>query len=330
MIEKLIVHMMDPSSNILIRADQEMEAEETCLEMLEQKITKAFTSVQQTKGNLQKDHQIAKWIASYQNKDVTFVELSNRIAQDIFEKKCKAGQFQPSDLLLAEVLYQERRYLVGVDNAHIEGWMHQTNQSDAMTKNEILKCATLISSNLLKKDRAFLLEYSDLTLSCIESTIEIEAETCCFYRDVVFESQSTPSYQEVRKAMNKAVEATIKEYDLEPVKVLPKMKQMINDTLVAKEEIKAADVASIVFGDQPLAKQHFEMRMKEKGMDQPVITEHVKPSKAEKVTKIKTDKGIEVIIPVDYMDSTDYVEFQTLEDGTWMIHLKNINRITSK
>ncbi len=70
--------------------------------------------------------------------------------------------------------------------------------------------------------------------------------------------------------------------------------------------------------------------MKEKGMDRPILTEYVKPTKAEKVTKIKTDKGIEVIIPINYMDSTEYVEFQTLEDGTLMIHLKNINRITSK
>ncbi len=130
--------------------------------------------------------------------------------------------------------------------------------------------------------------------------------------------------------MNKAVEDTIKEYDLDSVKVLPKMKQMMQDTLEANEEIKVSDVASIVFGDQPLAKQHFETEMKEKGMDRPILTEYVKPTKAEKVTKIKTDKGIEVIIPINYMDSTEYVEFQTLEDGTLMIHLKNINRITSK
>ncbi len=330
MIEKLIIHMMDPSSNLLICADQEAQLEESCIEMLKQKMTKAFTSAKKSKGHLREDHTIAQWIGAYRNHEQTFVEMSRQIAQDIYEKKCKAAQFEPSDLMIAEVLFEERRYLVGMDHTYVDGWIHESDQSEMITTNAIRKCTTLVSNNLLKNDRVFLLEYSDQTLFCIETKIEIDAEPCYFYSDIVFQSKNTPSYQDVRKAMNKAVEDTIKEYDLDSVKVLPKMKQMMQDTLEANEVIKVSDVASIVFGDQPLAKQHFETEMKEKGMDRPILTEYVKPTKAEKVTKIKTDKGIEVIIPINYMDSTEYVEFQTLEDGTLMIHLKNINRITSK
>ena len=58
--------------------------------------------------------------------------------------------------------------------------------------------------------------------------------------------------------------------------------------------------------------------------------EYVKPAKAEKVQKIKTDKGIEIIIPVDYMNSKEYVEFRNHPDGTISIQLKNITHITSK
>ena len=72
---------------------------------------------------------------------------------------------------------------------------------------------------------------------------------------------------------------------------------------------------------QPLVDAHgFEL----------VDVEYVKPRRSERVQKIKTDNGIEIIIPVDYMNSKDYVEFVTQSDGTISIQLKNITNITSK
>ena len=65
-------------------------------------------------------------------------------------------------------------------------------------------------------------------------------------------------------------------------------------------------------------------------MEKAVAIEHVKQRKAEQVQRIKTDKGIELIIPIDYMKTTDYVEIINEEEGRISIRLKNINRIISK
>ena len=65
-------------------------------------------------------------------------------------------------------------------------------------------------------------------------------------------------------------------------------------------------------------------------VEKPIEVEYVKPARSDKVQKIKTDKGIEIIIPVDYMNSRDFVEFKNQPDGTISIQLKNITRITSK
>ena len=74
----------------------------------------------------------------------------------------------------------------------------------------------------------------------------------------------------------------------------------------------------------------FREELRKQGVEKPIEVEYVKPARSDKVQKIKTDKGIEIIIPVDYMNSRDFVEFKNQPDGTISIQLKNITRITSK
>ena len=46
--------------------------------------------------------------------------------------------------------------------------------------------------------------------------------------------------------------------------------------------------------------------------------------------KLKTDTGIELTIPTDYMDNIEYVEFNNNDDGTLSITLKHISNIVSR
>ena len=46
--------------------------------------------------------------------------------------------------------------------------------------------------------------------------------------------------------------------------------------------------------------------------------------------KIKTDTGIEISFPVEYMKNRDFIEIVTNPDGTLRIELKNINKISNK
>lgn len=329
-IDKMITHILDPSSNIIVCSDTCMEVSEECISMMEAKITKAFTSSQRKVGVFKEGSPIQAMVESYRASIDTFEEMSKKIAKFIFEGKCKCGLFSPSDLILAEVVYEDRRYLVGLDNAYLEGLSHSTNTIGESVENELLINSTLLSSSLIKRDCAFTIEYGDFSVASVEAKVEIEAQKRYFYSDVVLSCDSTPSYSDAVKTITKACQDVVKEYELDSVEVMPKMKQIIKENVEAQEDIKVEEVAEILFSKQPLARQHFEQEVKEQGVAKPIPVENMKSTKSEKVQKIKTDKGIEIIIPVDYMNSTDYVEFNNKEDGTISIQLKNINRIISK
>ena len=90
------------------------------------------------------------------------------------------------------------------------------------------------------------------------------------------------------------------------------------------------EIAEELFAEKPLAKAEFKEELKKQGVPTAIEVEYVKPTRSDKVQKIKTDKGIEIIIPVDYMNTKEFVEFKNQPDGTISIQLKNITHITSK
>ena len=46
--------------------------------------------------------------------------------------------------------------------------------------------------------------------------------------------------------------------------------------------------------------------------------------------KLATDTGIELTIPTDYFDSTEFVEFNQEKDGSMSITIKHIQNLKNK
>jgi hypothetical protein len=197
-------------------------------------------------------------------------------------------------------------------------------------RNEIIPYRTLLSSSLVKADKAFLVELSDYALHCVESKVEIEAEKVNFFADIILESTTSPSYKEAVSSLAKITEEISDKYDLDQMEVVPKMKSIIKENIEQQTPIEIEEVAELLFAEKPLARDDFREELRKQGVEKPIEVEYVKPARSDKVQKIKTDKGIEIIIPVDYMNSREFVEFKNQPDGTISIQLKNITRITSK
>ena len=80
-------------------------------------------------------------------------------------------------------------------------------------RNDIIPYRTLLSSSLVKADKAFLVELSDYALHCVESKVEIEAEKVNFFADIILESTTSPSYKEAVSSLAKITEEISDKYD---------------------------------------------------------------------------------------------------------------------
>ena len=77
-------------------------------------------------------------------------------------------------------------------------------------------------------------------------------------------------------------------------------------------------------------KKTFRQKAMEADMPPKLSVENPKVVKSIRSHKIKTDTGIEIKIPTEYLENSRYVEFINNPDGTISIALKNIGKIVNR
>lgn len=329
--EKKIVHVLDCEHNTCVLSQECMkETNEEVMKMLSSKAEKVFRSAARKMGTFQETSLFKSWLDKFKTQQLSFEELSCQLAQYVFDKKMEHAQYRTSDFVVALILKDERRYLLLLDNACMEGITHTVRSEEGNITTEIIPYKALISTALTSKDCAVLIELSDYSLHCIENKVEIEGEKINFYAEVILQSTTQPSYKESVKNITKLTEAMSEKYDLDEVAVMPKMKSMLVENVENSKPIQIDEIAEELFADTPLARDEFKAELHKQGVPKAIEVEYVKPTRSDKVHKIKTDKGIEIIIPVDYMNTKEFVEFCNQPDGTISIQLKKITHITSK
>ncbi len=65
-------------------------------------------------------------------------------------------------------------------------------------------------------------------------------------------------------------------------------------------------------------------------MDKTAAIERDYTVRANKSHKIRTDTGIEIIVPSDFFNNSEYIEFISNEDGTISINIKNVGKIINR
>ena len=85
-----------------------------------------------------------------------------------------------------------------------------------------------------------------------------------------------------------------------------------------------------VFGSSPAMAREFQQQVAEAKLPDVVAIEKEYAQKAGRSHKIKTDTGIEITFPSEYIENTDFIRFINNPDGTLSIELKNIGKIVNK
>ena len=80
----------------------------------------------------------------------------------------------------------------------------------------------------------------------------------------------------------------------------------------------------------PIQREAAIKELAEEDLLEPLPVSRTYATKVGKQHKIKTDTGIELSFPVEYMNDREFIEISTNENGTLRIELKNISKITNK
>lgn len=93
---------------------------------------------------------------------------------------------------------------------------------------------------------------------------------------------------------------------------------------------ETAALVKEVFSDSEVLQQELQKGLEEAKLPEQVPVDKNYALRMSKSMKIKTDTGIEIIVPAECLENNDYIEFVSNPDGKISISIKNIGKILNR
>lgn len=329
-IEKAILHILDFHSGVTVYSDAELPVKDSVETWLLKHVERAWGSQDAKPGTFFQDSAFLKELQDYESGTLDFVALSKAIAKTLDDALTHAEEMPASDVIVAQVSIDEVPYLVILrSNSHI-GFTHQVNQTEDGIQNEIINHYSIMPNLSQKIDEFAFINRKTRAVKTAAKKYKIDGEPVTVLPEVLLECSLTPSPKEAMKNLSKAAAQVAETYGQDKVATEAAVKSYVAETMQKGAELDLQEAGKEIFQDNPAMQQELDTAIRDAGITEPVQMDPEATLKKVSRHKLKTDTGIELTIPTDYFDNTEFVEFNNNEDGTLSITLKHISNIVNR
>lgn len=332
-IEKAVLHILDLANGSTVYSDALLEVKDSVDTYLTKHIEKSWTSVSKKPGRFYEDSAFQKHLDAYLAGEVDFLAFSKMVARSLEHALSHAEEMTSVDVIFADVRIDDVRQIVLLKSDSHIGYTHQVVQDDEGTHNEIVNQATIMPSLTQRIDEFAFIEAGDKSIRVSSKKYTIDGEKIQILPEIVLECSLSPSTSDAVKALQKTAAKVAEDYGQDEVAIAAAAKNYLAGRMESADDaIDLTAAAPELFHGNSAMQEDFKEAVEDAGFTEPVPMDMSKEAMLKKVSRhrLKTDTGIELNIPTDYFDNTEYVEFNTSEDGTMSITLKHISNIINK
>lgn len=329
-IEKAILHILDFHSGVTVYSDTELPVKDSIETWLLKHIEKAWGSQDAKTGSFYDDSAFLRQIGSYAAGELGFIDFSKQIAKTLEDAFTHAEEMPSSDVIVAAVSIDEVPYLVILrSNNHI-GFTHQVNQTENGIQNEIINHYSIMPNLSQKIDEFAFVNLQTKEIKTAAKKYTLDGNPVIVLPEVLLECSLTPSPKEAMKNLSKAAAKVAESFGQDKVATEAAVKSYVAETMQKGTELDLQEAGREIFHDNPAMQQELDTAIRDAGITEPVQMDPEATLKKVSRHKLKTDTGIELTIPTDYFDNTEFIEFNNNEDGTLSITLKQISNIVNR
>ncbi|MCR5757988.1 MAG: nucleoid-associated protein [Selenomonas sp.] len=329
-IDKAILHILDFNSGMTVYSDEELTVQDSIETFLLKHIEKAWGSQDAKPGTFYEDSHCAQLLAEYLSGEMSFVPFSKELAKKLEDAFVHAEEMASSDVIVADVRIDDRRQIVIFkSNSHI-GYTHQVNQTEAGIKNEIINHYSIMPNLSQKMEEFAFIDTETKAVSVTAKKYTIDGNSILVFPEVLLECSLTPSPKEAIKNLSKTAAKVAEAYGQDQIATEAAVKSYVTENMQTTDELDLTEAGREIFKENPSMQADFDTAIKEAGFTEPVKMDQEATIKKMCKHKLKTDTGIELTVPSEYFDNTEFMEFHNNEDGTLSIMLKHIGNIVNR
>ncbi|MFV0635789.1 nucleoid-associated protein [Mitsuokella sp. WILCCON 0060] len=330
LIDKAILHILDFHSGVTVYSDEPLTVADSIETYLLKHIEKAWNSQEAKPGTFFDDSAFKQKVEAYKKGELDFVEFSKQIGKTLEDAFTHAEEMASSDVLVAEVRINEAPQLAILrSNSHI-GFTHQVNQTEHGIKNEIINHYSIMPNMTQKVDEFAFIDLATMAIKTAAKKYTLDGTPVYVFPEMLLECSLTPSPKEAMKNLSKAAAKVAETFGQDKVATEAAVKNYVAETMQQGDKLDLSEAGKEIFQDNPAMQQELDTAIRDAGITEPVQMDPEVMLKKVSRHKLKTDTGIELTIPTDYFDNTEFVEFNNNDDGTLSITLKHISNIVNR
>ena len=332
-IERAVLHLLDTDHHEKVLSTNELPLDSLTNTFLLPHLEKCLRKQSGKRGHFYQNSAFQTLLLDYMNKTIDFIAFSTQIASNWYDLLMQAQDMPSSVLFVCDLTVEERRQIALLRPANHTGFIHQMRASDAGCVSTTIQNETaLLPSPGQSIDEFVFIDMASHEILLSAKRYTIEGSSLLALPEALLECDPSPSPQEALQVLQKTAGKVAESFGEDPVKTAALVKTALAEELQEKEALKPMAIGQAIFGRQPDMQAAMEKELREGGWETvaPIVFDKNAALKKLLHHKLKTDTGIELTVPVEYFDNTEYMEFHKAEDGSLSITLKHITNLTNR
>lgn len=330
-INNAILHILDFNSGLSVYSQEVLDVTDgAAAEFIERQLDKVFSDDRVRQGSFSPESNAKADIESYMDGKLGFVELSTEFAKNIYDTVAISDKPTSMDVIVCDFTADEKRRLAILLNPYKTYYTHQILPADIGFKNELIQHCAILPALSQKLDEFAVIDLTTYEVNSVDKKRNIDGHNAYILKDYILKCTSGISQKETIKLMTKIADKIAEDNGQSGAAAISKVKTFIAENAEASQELKPAEMIQEVFAESEYMQSKFEEKIKEAVIPEQVKVDKAVAFKATKNHKIKTDTGIEIIYPSDYLNNSDYINIINHSDGTISIEINKIGKITSR
>ena len=330
-INKAILHILDFNSNITVFSEKELNIGNTSVETF---LTKHLEKIQNDQngkvGAFSQESNFKKQLLSYGAGSLSFLDFSMQVANVMYSIIAKSDKPDSTDLLFCDINADSERFVAILKCDNKVGFTHQVIRDNDGVRNDIINHYAIMPTITQKIDEYALIDLSSADIKFSNKKRSIDGQENYIFADNILECSSGISPKETISSVNTIAGKVAENHGQSSVKAVSKAKNYVRDNTEISDYLNPIELGEEISAGSQIMQQEYAEEVKRAGMADNIKIDKSFALKAGKSHKIRTDTGIEITIPVDYFQNTDFIEFVNNPDGTLSIELKNIGKLINK
>ncbi len=209
-------------------------------------------------------------------------------------------------------------------------YTHQVVNDGTAVRNEIIRHYAILPNPVQKVNTFALVNVASGELRFADKKRSIGGEDVYILPQRILQCSTNTSTRETVKLVTEMAGQIAENYGYSSTEAVAKVKSYLAETAETDSKLETAALVKEVFSDSEVLQQELQKGLEEAKLPEQVPVDKNYALRMSKSMKIKTDTGIEIIVPAECLENNDYIEFVSNPDGKISISIKNIGKILNR